>query len=184
MTAARTDRARRLPTAILTVLVLVVGLPAGGGGAFASDKSAPALLARSSEPVVARKGPSPTSASKNGPVFVDSDTGRWTTCEGLPGCQELLSRGDPAYGPADATFRFTAGTRFAPHFHTSPEHVVGIAGIMQWTVGGKTYYLGPGDFLYYPGKAVHSGRCLPGAQCVFHVYDERAYDFHPAAGGH
>ncbi|MFC4149997.1 hypothetical protein ACFO0M_27405 [Micromonospora mangrovi] len=53
---------------------------------------------------------------------------------------------------------------------------------MTWVVGGRTHYLGPGDFRYHPARAVHHGQCLPGAECVFHVRDDKAYDIHPADG--
>nr|WP_169806747.1 cupin domain-containing protein [Actinomadura macra] len=90
-------------------------------------------------------------------------------------------KGDPATGPSEAMFTLKAGTPFPKHWHTSPEHVVGVKGTMLWNIKGhKTYKVGAGDFLYYPGKAVHWGQCAPGADCVYYVYDELPYDFHPA----
>ncbi|MER6943509.1 cupin domain-containing protein [Nonomuraea sp. NPDC000554] len=113
---------------------------------------------------------------------VHKDAGRHgTPCEGLPGCTFVQLKGDPETGPSEAMFTLKAGTPFAPHWHTSPEHVVGVSGTMLWNVKGhKTYKVGRGDFLYYPSKAVHWGRCAKGADCVYYVYDSEPYDFHPA----
>lgn len=129
----------------------------------------------------AANGVPPQHPSRGGRlVFHDADTERWTPCEGLPGCTQLPSRGNPATGASEAVFRFKAGTPFAAHYHTSPEHVVGIAGIMQYVINGTTYHVGPGDFLYYPGRTVHSGICSSGADCIFHVYDDLPYDIFPS----
>ena len=114
-------------------------------------------------------------------VFRDADRGRWQPCEGLAGCEQLHGRTDPVTGATESVFRFKAGTKFDKHFHTSPEHVVGVSGIMVWRLeNGRTYRIGAGDFLYYPGEMVHWGRCVAGSDCVFHVYDDLPYDFHPA----
>ncbi|WP_194293299.1 cupin domain-containing protein [Actinomadura macrotermitis] len=102
-------------------------------------------------------------------------------CEGLAGCTFVQLKGDPKSGPSEAMFTLKAGTPFPPHWHTSPEHVVGVSGVMLWHVAGKkTYRVGAGDFLYYPSKAVHWGKCAQGADCVYYVYDSEPYDFHPA----
>ncbi|HUR02852.1 MAG TPA: cupin domain-containing protein [Nonomuraea sp.] len=102
-------------------------------------------------------------------------------CEGLKGCTFVQLKGDPKSGPSEAMFTLKAGTPFSPHWHTSPEHVVGVSGVMLWHVEGhKTYRVGAGDFLNYPSKAVHWGKCAPGADCVYYVYDSEPYDFHPA----
>ncbi|WP_214416541.1 cupin domain-containing protein [Sphaerisporangium fuscum] len=102
-------------------------------------------------------------------------------CEGLDGCTFVQLKGDPETGPSEAMFTLKAGTPFSPHWHTSPEHVVGVSGVMLWHVKGHpTYRVGAGDYLYYPSKAVHWGKCAPGADCVYYVYDSKPYDFHPA----
>ncbi|MFI6921117.1 cupin domain-containing protein [Nonomuraea spiralis] len=102
-------------------------------------------------------------------------------CEGLEGCTFVQLKGDPRTGASEAMFTLKAGTPFPPHWHTSPEHVVGVSGVMLWHVKGrKTYRVGAGDYLYYPSKAVHWGKCAPGADCVYYVYDSKPYDFHPA----
>ncbi|MGV9770381.1 cupin domain-containing protein [Streptosporangium sp. NPDC003464] len=101
-------------------------------------------------------------------------------CEGLDGCTFVQLKGDPKTGASEAMFTLKAGTPFSPHWHTSPEHVVGVSGTMLWHVKGrKTYRVGAGDYLYYPSKAVHWGKCAPGADCVYYVYDSKPYDFHP-----
>ncbi|MBN6051744.1 cupin domain-containing protein, partial [Nonomuraea sp. RK-328] len=102
-------------------------------------------------------------------------------CQGLEGCTFVQLQGDPRTGASEAMFTLKAGTPFSPHWHTSPERVVGVSGVMLWHVKGhKTYRVGAGDYLSYPSKAVHWGKCAPGADCVYYVHDERPYDFHPA----
>ncbi|RFU40437.1 cupin domain-containing protein [Actinomadura logoneensis] len=112
-------------------------------------------------------------------VYVPLRGGQWQPCEGLAGCTFKSLRGNPETGPSEAVFRLKAGTEFAPHWHTSPEHVLGISGRLSWNVkGGPHARIGQGDFLYYPSKAVHWGKCLDGADCVYKVYDDLPYDFH------
>jgi quercetin dioxygenase-like cupin family protein len=177
-------RAASAPFVVAAVATIVVGV--GGVAAFGAVRPA-ALAATAAGHHAASRPLRPGRATGTvvagvvgGVVFHDADTGRWIPCVGLPGCATLHAYGNPATGHSEAVFRFKAGTPFAPHYHTSPEHVVGIAGIMEWRVGGVPHYLGPGDFLYYPSKAVHSGRCSPGADCMFYVYDDLPYDIHPA----
>ncbi|MEV4064360.1 cupin domain-containing protein [Nonomuraea dietziae] len=114
-------------------------------------------------------------------VTYHSHKEKGSPCEGLEGCTFVQLKGDPATGPSEAMFTLKAGTPFSPHWHTSPEHVVGVSGTMLWHVEGrKTYRVGVGDYLYYPSKAVHWGKCAPGADCVYYVYDSQPYDFHSA----
>ncbi|MEV0233930.1 cupin domain-containing protein [Nonomuraea sp. NPDC050786] len=125
---------------------------------------------------------SAVSAAAQDPVTYHSDHEKGSPCEGLAGCTYVQLKGDPKKGPSEARFTLKAGTPFSPHWHSSPEHVVGVKGTMLWHVQGhkQTYQVGAGDFLYYPGKAVHWGRCAPGADCVYYVFDELPYDFHEA----
>ncbi|WP_043632856.1 cupin domain-containing protein [Nonomuraea candida] len=121
----------------------------------------------------------PTQAADR--VIHHSHKEKGSPCEGLEGCTFVQLKGDPKTGPSEAMFTLKAGTPFSPHWHTSPEHVVGVSGVMLWHVEGhKTYRVGAGDYLYYPSKAVHWGKCAPGSDCVYYVYDSRPYDFHPA----
>lgn len=145
---------RRLTAAVATALILATS--AGGATAVAA--------AGNQDPV----------------VFQSTRNGHWTACEGLPGCTQLLLRGNPATGASESMFRLRSGTVFAKHWHTSPEHVVEVSGTMIYHLdNGRTYRLHAGDFLYYPGKAIHSGQCARGADCVYYVYDDLPYDFHP-----
>jgi quercetin dioxygenase-like cupin family protein len=175
-TGRRATPTRLFVVAVLTslaVLVTVLSLTYGASGAAQTPPKAAAAAATAAS--------TPRVDPAQGPVvFRDADRGTWVPCEGLPGCTMRADRGDATKEASEATFRFTAGTVFAPHYHTSPEHVTGVAGIMKWTVGTTTYYVGAGDFLYYPGNAIHYGQCLPGADCLFHVFDEKPYDIHSA----
>ncbi|GAA1710157.1 hypothetical protein GCM10009765_69340 [Fodinicola feengrottensis] len=113
-------------------------------------------------------------------VFHSARHEHWMPCEGLAGCTQLPSRTNPVTGGSESMFRLKAGTVFTKHWHTSPEHVVGVSGTMIYHLDtGRTYRLGAGDFLYYPGKTVHWGQCARGADCIYYVYDDLPYDFHP-----
>ncbi|MGW9208958.1 cupin domain-containing protein [Embleya sp. NPDC055664] len=162
----RTGTRRRRSRALLAVLALAPTL--GVGSVASASPSASADTA-------------PTAAAYDKVVYHHHRPGVGTPCEGLAGCTYVQLTGDPKTGPSEAMFTLEAGTRFAPHWHTSPEHVVGVSGTVLWNVEGhKRYRVGAGDFLSYPSKAVHWGQCAPGADCVYYVYDELPYDFHPA----
>ncbi|WP_327092225.1 cupin domain-containing protein [Nonomuraea sp. NBC_01738] len=127
-------------------------------------------------------GSASAAAVPDGVTYHHHRPGAGSPCEGLAGCTFVQLKGDPLKGPSEAMFTLKAGTPFSPHWHTSPEHVVGVSGTMLWHVKGKkkTYRVGAGDFLYYPSKAVHWGKCAPGADCTYYVFDEQPYDFHEA----
>lgn len=147
-----------------TRAALAVLLAAGLAGAVAGSAPATATGHHRPDPVVYR------------PL----NSAGWQPCAGLPGCTTLALRGDPKTGPSEAMFRLKAGTPFAKHWHTSPEHVVELSGTVTYHLGdGHTYRVGAGDYLYYPGHMVHWGQCDTGADCVYHVYDDRPYDIHP-----
>ncbi|MGK5550539.1 cupin domain-containing protein [Actinomadura kijaniata] len=136
-----------------------------------------AAVASLAGPAAAASRPSP----EDRVVYHHTRPGVGDPCEGLPGCTYVPLWGDPKTGPSEAMFTLKAGTPFAPHWHTSPEHVVGVSGTMLWHVKGhRTYKVGRGDFLYYPSKAVHWGSCAKGADCVYYVRDDQPYDIHPA----
>ncbi|GCD96665.1 cupin domain-containing protein [Embleya hyalina] len=159
-TRPRTGTRHRRNRALLAALALAPALTVGSVASAAADAT-------------------PTGRDKV--VYHHHRPGVGTPCEGLAGCTYVQLAGDPRTGPSEAMFTLAAGTRFAPHWHTSPEHVVGVSGTVLWNVEGhKRHRVGAGDFLSYLGKAVHWGQCAPGADCVYYVYDELPYDFHPA----
>ncbi|MFG1967325.1 cupin domain-containing protein [Nonomuraea sp. NPDC049028] len=144
---------------------------------LASMASSLAMLASGTASSLAESRP----AQAAGQVIYHSHKEDGSPCEGLKGCTFVQLKGDPKTGPSEAMFTLKAGTPFSPHWHTSPERVVGVSGVMLWHVEGrKTYRVGAGDYLYYPSKAVHWGKCALGADCVYYVYDSKPYDFHPA----
>ncbi|WP_405160009.1 cupin domain-containing protein [Nocardia sp. NBC_01499] len=127
-------------------------------------------------PTTAATAPGPAADSI---VFRAASTGPWSPCEGLPGCTVLPVRGDAKTGPSEALFTLTAGTEFGKHWHTSPEHVVGVSGTIEWNVEGSgAHQVGAGDYLYYPGHAVHWGKCASTTDCVYYVLDDQPYDIH------
>jgi quercetin dioxygenase-like cupin family protein len=118
---------------------------------------------------------------KDNPIYHSAAAGPWQPCEGLPGCEFIPSRGDPARGASEAVFRLAPGVAFAKHWHTSPEHVVGISGKISWNLeNGEMHTVSAGDYLYYPSKMVHWGSCASSEPCVYYVYDDQPYDIHAA----
>jgi quercetin dioxygenase-like cupin family protein len=52
---------------------------------------------------------------------------------------------------------FKAGTRSFPHQHTyHAETFLTLKGQMEWTVGGETQTIGPGDLVYIPPHTTHA----------------------------
>jgi len=174
-----TKRYTVLLTALVVLVIGAISATSSAGASTASTSTASTSTASTSTASTSTASTSTAGRTTDPVVFRDADRGKWQPCEGLPGCEQLLGRTDKVTGATESVFRFKAGTKFDKHFHTSPEHVVGIAGIMVWHLeNGRTYRIGAGDFLYYPSKMVHWGKCSAGSDCVFHVYDDLPYDFH------
>ena len=115
------------------------------------------------------------------PIYAASDNARWSPCEGLSGCEFLQLRGDPKKEPSEAIFRLAAGVHFPKHWHTSPEHIVGIKGRLVINLeNGSTYTVGSGSFLYNPGGMIHWGHCSNEESCLYYVYDDKPYDIYLA----
>lgn len=111
--------------------------------------------------------------------FADFEAGDRQPCEGLPGCDFTLVRGDPATGSSQWVFRFAAGTPFPKHWHSTPENMVGIRGTLTFNFEtGEQHALGAGDFLNYQTGMIHWGQCEAGEDCVFYAFNDLPYDIH------
>jgi len=118
------------------------------------------------------------------PSFAEFEAGDRQPCEGLPGCDFTLVRGDPATGPSQWIFRIAAGTAFPKHWHSTPENIVGIRGTLTFNFEtGERYALRAGDFINYQTGMIHWGQCETseaGADCVFYAFNDLPYDFNIA----
>ena len=73
---------------------------------------------------------------------------------------------------------FKPGMRSSPHKHSyHSETFVVLEGRMQWTVGGETDVIGPGDLVYIPPDTAHQTEVL-GDQAVraLMIYEPGGYE--------
>ena len=122
--------------------------------------------------------PTGMSAEADTLVYVRFNDIEWQPCEGLPGCEFFVLRGDQQTGPSETLWRLQPSLQIAAHWHTSPEHLIGLAGTMVDIGGnGQARTFGPGDFIYAPSEAVHSLVCAGDETCVLYAYEELPLDF-------
>lgn len=113
------------------------------------------------------------------PIYATPNNDNWQSCEGLPGCKFIQLRGNPKKEASEAIFRLDASVRFPKHWHTSPEHIVGIKGRLVINLeNGDTFTVGSGEFLYNLGGMIHWGHCSEEEPCLYYVYDDKPYDIY------
>lgn len=104
---------------------------------------------------------------------------KWNPCPPIfpKGCEVTVLRGDPVNGRADVFLRAPANYKFPAHWHTSPEHMILVAGELQVAYEGqKSVVLKPGSYAYGPAKAKHDARCLNAGSCVLFIAFESPID--------
>jgi quercetin dioxygenase-like cupin family protein len=107
---------------------------------------------------------------------------QWGPCpEFLPaGCAIAVLQGDPAGPNADVFFKVPGGAEIAAHWHTSAERMVLVSGRMTVQYDGQPEVeLERGSYAYGPARAVHSGRCAVGEDCVLFIAFELPVDAVP-----
>lgn len=112
----------------------------------------------------------------------DAETLSWGPCPAfLPeGCGIAVLHGDPARANVDILFRVPAGSKIAPHWHTSAERIVLVAGQMQVTYEGQdTVVLTPGTYAYGPARRPHHATCDSATPCVLFIAFESPLDAVP-----
>lgn len=110
----------------------------------------------------------------------------WGPCPPIfpSGCQVAVLYGDPAQGRSDVFLRVPGGDALAPHWHTSAEHMLLVAGELQVTYKGQpAVTLRPGSYAYGPAKAPHSALCVGPNVCVLFVAFESPIDAEAFSGG-
>ena len=104
---------------------------------------------------------------------------KWNPCPPVfpKGCEVTVLRGDPANGRSDVFLRTPANYRLPPHWHTSPEHMILVAGRLYVTYEGqKPAVLRAGSYAYGPAKAKHEARCANAGPCVLFIAFESPID--------
>src|SRR3712207_2955530 len=83
-------------------------------------------VAASSTPAVAQESTAEQAISR---THKDPQL-KWNPCPPIfpKGCEVTVLRGDPANGSSDVFLRTPANYRLPPHWHTSPEHMILVAG--------------------------------------------------------
>src|ERR1043165_5123957 len=115
------------------------------------------------------------------PSFTAFDALQWQPCAGLPGCDMVIVHGDLKAGASQTYWRLQPNVATPAHWNTTPEHIVGIAGEMQFTDGdGKQQRIKPGDYLYSPSHQVKTFTCVSKDACVIFDYEELPFDFNVA----
>jgi quercetin dioxygenase-like cupin family protein len=142
------------------VALLLIALAAPGPGR-AEDPAA-------AEPAIARTADDPSLA--------------WGPCpEFLPaGCAIAVLHGDPAQENVDILFRVPGGAEIAPHWHSSAERMILVAGELHVTYDGQAeVVLRPGAYAYGPPKRPHRARCASADPCVLFIAFEAPLDAVP-----
>ena len=104
---------------------------------------------------------------------------KWSPCPPIfpKGCEVTILRGDPVNGGSDVFLRIPANYKLPSHWHTSPEHMILVAGQLQVTYEGqKPSLLKAGSYAYGPAKARHEGRCGKAGACVLFISFESPID--------
>jgi mannose-6-phosphate isomerase-like protein (cupin superfamily) len=99
---------------------------------------------------------------------------------GLPACLTLSAqRGDPFKTAAVILIKMTAGCKVPWHWHTAGEGLMIVSGkgkIEMKEGDTPAAAVGPGDYVYLPGKHVHQFTCP--VACTFFDVTEGAFDIH------
>lgn len=108
----------------------------------------------------------------------------WGPCPELfpKGCEVTVLHGEPA-GRPDVFLRVPAGYAIPPHAHTSPEHMILVAGEMHLKYDGQPEQtLTTGSFAYGPAGRGHDARCGTAGPCVLFIAFEGPMDVLPFTG--
>src|SRR5688572_22464989 len=104
---------------------------------------------------------------------------KWGPCPAIfpKGCEVTVLGGDPANAGSDVFLRTPANYKLPLHWHTSPEHMILVAGELHVTYEGqKTAIMRPGTYAYGPAKAKHEARCGNRGPCVLFIAFEIPID--------
>jgi quercetin dioxygenase-like cupin family protein len=102
---------------------------------------------------------------------------KWQPMAGLPGASEAHLWGDPTKEAHGVLYRWPAGTAAPLHHHSHGDRGVIVSGSLVITPdGGREQVLGPGSYFTMAAGVKHTTTCKTGAECVFFVAREGAFD--------
>ena len=107
---------------------------------------------------------------------------KWGPCPPfLPkGCGIAVLHGDPAKDNVDVFLKVPSKSKIPPHWHTSAERMVLVAGELHVTYDGqKTAVLKAGTYAYGPAKRPHKAICASAVPCVLFIAFESPLDAVP-----
>lgn len=109
----------------------------------------------------------------------------WADHPFIQGGKLAVQSGDPSTGPSVLLMKFPKGLVIPPHTHTSDETVTIVSGCGVFGTGeavdvAKGVEVGPGGYLFLPGKSPHWA--VVKEDIVFTVTLNLAADFHPCGG--
>lgn len=114
------------------------------------------------------------------PMVVTAAGSKLASIPGVPACLKLSAqRGDPSKGAAVLLIKMTAGCTVPWHWHTAGEGLMIVSGKGKIDMKDATpasSAVGPGDYVYLPGKHVHEFTCS--TPCTFFDAIEGAFDIH------
>jgi quercetin dioxygenase-like cupin family protein len=109
----------------------------------------------------------------------------WGACPPLfpSGCEIAVLHGDAAQSNADVFLRVPGKYELPPHWHTSAERMVLVAGELHVTYQGQpSSVLKAGTYAYGPAKAPHKATCVSSDACVLFIAFESPVDAHAFEG--
>lgn len=110
---------------------------------------------------------------------------RWGPCPaGMPaGCQIAVLHGDPAKPNADILLKVPAGAAIAPHWHSSAERIMLVAGKLAVKYQGSAEAtLEPGTYAFGPARLPHRADCRSAEPCTLFIAFEGPVDRHAFQG--
>lgn len=106
---------------------------------------------------------------------------KFTDVEGMKGAQVAPLWGDMKKGAYGAFFKWVGGFDAGWHSHSHAVRVVTVSGTFTLdTEAQGLKEFAPGSYIWDPGKLKHRSGCKAGAECVFLVTQNAAFDFIPA----
>ena len=109
------------------------------------------------------------------PMVIPSGEINWTQVR--PGQETSVLWGDPRTGPYGRFNRFAAGFDDRLHYHTRDLRAVIVSGtVIVQALGNERRELGPGSYLFLPGRTPHTHSCKAGADCVLFVQQDGPND--------
>ena len=127
------------------------------------------------------KAPAKKPAAKSGWKIWAAPDVKFADVEGMKGFQVAPLWGDMKKGAYGTMMKWPAGFVTPWHTHSNPVRAIVSQGTFTIELEGQAAReLGPGSYLYDPGKSRHKSGCKAGgAECVFLLTQNAAFDMIP-----